>query len=83
MMRECTLRRKAKNAGYRISKGFQHQMTGNYPVAPDREVGYNVEDLTIGCLVWGCYNEIRDHLWTLEDVEEFLREVYEDNGLTF
>ena len=83
MYTEKTLRNKAYKAGYRINKGFQHQLTRSYPVAPGRWVGYNVEDLTTGRMVWDCYDEVRDHLWSLEDVEEFLREVYEEAGLPF
>lgn len=39
--------------------------------------GYNVEDLSTGFYVWGCYDANYDHLWTLEDVEKFIKGEYE------
>ena len=83
---EKTLYKKARAAGYRIEKGFQHNpVNGAIWTYSDgqRETGYLVIDLATNTWVWGSYNEIVDHAWTLEDVEEFLKEVYESNGLKF
>ncbi len=85
---ENTLRRKARKAGYRIHKGFQHYLGDkSYPVWTncygEREVGYAVIDESTGFMVWDCYNEIVDHIWNLDDVEVFLKSVYEENGLVF
>ena len=77
---ESTLRRKAREIGYEIQKGFVHQLTSDYPVA-DREVGYNILDITAGSLVPECHNTVYDHLLTLEGVGEFLETIYLDNGL--
>ncbi len=47
--------------------------------------GYNVWDLSNNQLYGevGCYDGNYDHLCTLEDVEEFLKEAYERDGLTW
>ncbi|MDY2627013.1 MAG: hypothetical protein SOW08_01660 [Lachnospiraceae bacterium] len=76
-----TLRKRAKAAGYSIHHGFQHIFCEGYPVAPDRSTGYLVINEVTGCGEPGSYNSGRDHLWQLEDVEEFLKGVYEENGL--
>ena len=80
------IRNKAYKAGYRVSKGFQHYMY-NGAVVKDCNglacTGFNVEDLTTGTLVWGCYDANYDHLWTLEDIESFLKTVYKENGLEY
>ena len=81
-----TLRKRAYAAGYRIEKGFQHYtVTGaiftNY--CGDRFSGYMVKDFSTGIYEWGSYDEHFTHLWTLEDVEEFLKQVYEKSGLTW
>ena len=88
MYSENTIRKKAKDAGYYVTKGFQHYLGNkNYPVWTyangERVIGYNVEDLSLGCLVWGCYNNVIDHLWSLEDVDIFLREEYTRYGLEY
>lgn len=83
---EKTIRYKALAAGYSISKGFQHYMY-NGSICTDcygnRCVGYNVLDLSCGFSVWGCYDNNYDHLWTLEEVESFIRSVYEESGLEY
>ena len=38
-------------------------------------------DLATGFYVWGCYDNNCDHLWTLEDVEEFLKKVYLEHDM--
>lgn len=75
-----TIKNKARAAGYRVSKGFQHYLCSG-AVCRDCNgepyTGYIVEDLSTGFLVWGCYDSNYDHLWTLEDVEEFIKGEYE------
>ena len=83
-----TLRKRAYEAGYRIEKGFQHYMYNDAVCRycnGDAYTGYNVWDLSNNQLVWGsgCYDRNYDHLCTLEDVEEFLKEAYERAGLTW
>lgn len=83
-----TLRKRAYEAGYRIEKGFQHYMYNNAVCRDcngDAYTGYNVWDLSTNMCVWesGCYDGNYDHLCTLEDVEEFLKEAYERAGLTW
>ena len=82
--RERKLRRKAKAAGFAIKKGFQHWLvTGAIWKYPDgtRETGYLVVDLATNSWVPGSYNSIVDHAWTLDNVEEFLKDFYTTNGL--
>jgi hypothetical protein len=82
--KERFLRNRAKKAGYKIHKGFVHYMH-NGSVFIDqygnRESGYSVLDLTTGYYIWGCYNEALDNLWTIEDVENFLKTQYRAIGL--
>ena len=81
-----TIRKKAREAGYKVSHGFQHY---HYNGAVCRDcngngyTGFNVLDLSTGLLVWDCYDEHYDHLWTLDDVDEFLKSVYEEAGLEY
>lgn len=83
-----TIRKKAYAAGYRVEKEFQHYMY-NDAVCRDCNdnayTGYNVWDLSSGYLVSrsGCFDNNYDHLATLEDVEEFLKSVYEEAGLDY
>ena len=80
MYSERTLRRRADAIGYRLEKGFVHQLVEGYPVW-DREVGYNIIDNEYNYMVYGCYNNVFDHLFTLEDVEDFLKTEYVEAGL--
>ncbi|SEL89645.1 hypothetical protein SAMN04487770_12026 [Butyrivibrio sp. ob235] len=82
MYSESTLRKKANAVGYSISKGFVHYLGNGYPIAY-REVGYNVIDNLNNINVWGCYNEVYDHLWSLEDVNDFIKSIYQDSNLEF
>lgn len=83
-----TIRKKAYAAGYRVERGFQHYMRNNAVCRDcdgDAYTGYNVWDLSTNILVWesGCYDSNYDHLATLEDVDEFLKSVYEKAGLKY
>ncbi len=83
-MSERTLRRRAKAINYSIHKGLQHW--GN-SVLRDREgkgrIGYMVMNLETGFYVWGCYDSNLDFLWTLADVENFLKEKYQELGIAW
>lgn len=85
MFSEKTLRRRAEKAGYSISKGFQSYLNQEWGLVRndkgERVTGYNVIDNSTGLNVLGSYNDLHDHAWQLEDVQEFLQGVYEENGL--
>lgn len=74
-----TIRKKAYKIGYRVNKGFRRYHNGglwrDWNGVP--RTGYNVVDLSQNILVWDCYDSNYDHLWTLEDVEEFIKGEYE------
>lgn len=81
---ESTLRRRAYKIGYQVKKGFQHLGRNVYhDQYGDRYSGYMVRDLHTGFYEWDGYNSNFDFLWTLEDVENFLREQYEALGLAW
>lgn len=80
---EDTLRNRAQQIGFQIEKGFQHDEHGEtIKTATGRIAGYQVKDLNDGSYVWGSNVEGgADHLWSLDDVENFLRDAYADRGL--
>ena len=81
-----TIRKKAYEVGYKVSKGFQHYMFGGAVVRDCNRAaytGYIVEDMTTGLLVWGCYDANYDHLWTIEDVEEFIKGEYKKSEIEY
>ena len=82
---EDTLRNKANRIGFQIEKGFQHDEDGDpIKTATGRITGYQVKNLEDGSYVWGSRIEGgADHLWTLDDVENFLRDEYNNRGLQF
>jgi hypothetical protein len=80
--KESTIYKKARNIGYSINKGKVHFLSAEYPVYCD-DVGFNVIDNQTGFTIWGCYNNVLDHLWSLEDVETFLKEQYESLGMEY
>jgi len=83
--RERKARKKGFEAGYRVSKGFQHYHNGGIVSNwnGERFTGYDVRALTTDSSVWGCYDDNCDHLWTIDDVEEFLTTVYKENGMKY
>lgn len=83
--RERKARKKGLEAGYKVSKGFQHYHNGGIVTNwnGERFTGYDVRDLSTNCSVWDCYDANCDHLWTIEDVEEFLKGVYKKSGLKY
>ena len=81
-----TIRKKALKAGYRVEKGFQHYHYNNSIHTNwngERFTGFNVWDLSTNSLVWDCYDSNYDHLWTLDDVDIFIKSVYEKAGLEY
>lgn len=84
--KERVLRKKAEVAGFSVRKGFCHYLY-NGAVMKDqfgnREIGYSVMNMSTGFYVWGCYNANFDNLWSLEDVENFLRDQYIKSGLVW
>lgn len=81
---EKTLRRKAKNIGYRIEKGLQHiTCAEGCPVHWSRTVGYMVMDETTGIYVWGSYDNVFDHQLDLDTIEICLKREYDKLGLDF
>lgn len=74
-MTDATLRRRAKQLGYLVSKGFWRWTSG--PVFRDwsgeTRTGYNISNMN-NLLVWGSSNGIWDHQFTKEDVIDFLKE---------
>ena len=40
-------------------------------------------NLSNGLYEWGSYNDLFDYLWTLEDVEKFLKSVYKAARLEY
>lgn len=77
MSNERHLRKVAKENGYILHKGFVHYLCGGYPVFRDsngnRKVGYTLIDTETNTYVWGSYNNCFDHLWSLQDVENYLK----------
>lgn len=81
---EATLRKRAKEIGFQIEKGFQHDDFGDIVERKyiGRITGYQVKDIEEGSYVWGSRIEGgADHIWTLDEVENFLRNAYEERGL--
>lgn len=82
----ATIRKKALKVGYKVVKGYQHYMYNGAVVKDcngEPYEGYNVEDVATGTFVWGCYDNNYDHLWGIEEVEEFLESIYKENGLEY
>ena len=70
-MSERFIYNKAKRIGYVVDK--KHMPDG---------IGYNVKDLN-GNLVDGCYTSLRDHVWTLDEVEHFIKSEYDNAGMIY
>lgn len=81
MYSERTLRRKAKNIGLAIRKGYCRFNRRNGDIA-DHITGYSIVDADSNCFIAGT-NEIYCNLFSLKDVEEYLSGVYNDLKLTF
>lgn len=81
-----TLRKKALAVNLYIHKGYQHYMY-NGTVCRDCNgkpyTGYSIIDLVTGFAVYGCNDAVYDNLFTLEEVEAFLKNRYAELGMTF
>ena len=83
MLSLSTLRRKAANVGCRIVKGFQHcGRSVFYDYNGERHSGYMIVDLQGNYILQGI-GEVFDFQMSLEDVEEYLKDAYEANGLSW
>lgn len=86
MYSEQTLRRKAKEINLYVHKGYRHYIHTGTVIKDDYGkpfVGYGITDLRIGFDVCGSNDNNFDHLLTLEEVEQCLRDRYEELGLSF
>lgn len=82
----ATIKKRAFGVGYRVEKGFQHYLYNGAFVTDyrgNRYRGYKVMNLSNGLYEWGSYNDLFDYLWTLEDVEKFLKSVYKAARLEY
>lgn len=83
---ERTLRRKALNIGYEIHKGYVHYIYNGTVFknsAGKKQAGYSVMDLSTGFYIYGCYDSLFDNLWSLHDVENFLKKQYNHHKLNW
>ncbi len=80
-----TIYNKARRVGYTVKSGFKHYMYNNAvhkDKRGERTVGYTLYRPD-GYPVKECYDNIFDNLFTLEDVEKYLMDVYKDMGLEY
>ena len=83
MYSESTLRRRAYKIGYQVMKGFtRYYGVVDYDWSGERSTGYMIKDLSYGFCVDGFANNY-EFLMTIEDVEDFLKEQYEAQGLVW
>lgn len=75
MYTEKTIRRKAYDLGYKLEKNYMRYMAFNNAIVEPKATGYMLFDLRTNEYVWGSYNDCFCYLWSLEDVENYLREV--------
>ena len=82
-----TLRRKAAAAGYDLHYGWKRFSSGQIwrdPFNGDyKERGFSLIDIRINGYVLGTDNYGNINTGTQAEVEEFLRDVYKANGMTF
>ena len=81
MYSENTLRRKARNIGLVIKRGYCRFNLRNGGIA-DYVTGYSIVDADTNCIIAGA-NTVYCNLLSLEDVEEYLAAAYNDLELTF
>ena len=70
------LQNKANDLGYSVRKGCRRYLYNNAVVRDDKGnliPGYEVINNTTGLYEWGCYNNTFTHLWSIEDVYNFLK----------
>lgn len=80
-MTERTLRRKAAKIGWRVTKGFQHCGGGVFhDQNGDCFTGYMVLDESTSLVLYGT-SAAFDNCLTLSDVEDTLKEMYQNLNL--
>ena len=86
MVSLSTIRRRAKNIGFQVEKGFvRFQGDVYYKSDGKRETGYMVKDLQTGYYVGGYDNYAYSwsYTWDLEDVVDFLKGVYAEPNMAW
>lgn len=81
MYSEKTLRARAYRIGCRINKG--HVRYGNNITCDcygERETGYIISDILSNGILGGAYSNYL-YVWDLSDIENYLKECYEAQGL--
>lgn len=82
-MSEITLRRRADRIGYRVTKGFQHCGGGVFhDQNGDRMTGYMILDLRSNFVIAGT-NEAFDYCLSLDEVEDILKDRYQQLGISW
>lgn len=83
---ERTLRRKAERIGYRLEKGYQKYFGGEWGFFTDSQGNkitgyslYNPEGIDVNAPYSS--TACHDHQMTLDEVETYLKEAYEEMGL--
>lgn len=81
-----TIRRRAKNIGFQVEKGYVH-FNGEiyYNADGKRETGYMVRELITGSIMGGFDNMsvCWSYTWGLENVVNFLKGVYAEPGMAW
>ena len=80
-----TIRNKAHKINYHVSKGYQKYHNGAIIRDCNGEPweGYMVLDLETNSWVYDGFDSSCTYLWTLEDVEDFLEDIYKEKGLVY
>lgn len=81
---ERTLRRRADAIGLCVEKGYQQYMVDSWGFVKneygEKVVGYQLFDPAKGVYVWGGYNDMKTHCYSLAELEEVLMKKYEALG---
>lgn len=86
MLSLSAIRRRAKNIGFQVEKGFvRFQGEVYYNADGKRETGYMVRELQTGSIVGGFDNMgvCWSYTWDLKDVVDFLKGVYAEPGMAW
>lgn len=80
-----TLNKKANKAGYSLQKGYQRYLHTAWGCVRDesgmRIRGYQIFDYLTGCLVWGTYNDLYDHVLDFDDALDLLTKLCKERGV--
>lgn len=75
-----------EKAGFSIKKGFKRYIVGGCIAVDDdgkRLGGYIIEDTASNNTVVGGFDNICKYTFTLDDVEEFIKDVYDEADLDY